>query len=151
MTNQPIQEAHDPIDLTSEIIAAYVSHNALSPADLPKLIVEVYGALKGLDTPTVVAAIETRTPAVSIRKSITPDYLICLDDGKKFKSLKRHLTDLGMTPEQYREKWKLPHDYPMVAPNYSATRCALAKSLGLGRKPAEPPVPAKKRKAAAKV
>ncbi len=128
-----------------------MSHNALSPADLPKLIAEVHGALIGLGTP-VVAEPALQTPAVSIRKSITPDYLICLEDGKKFKTLKRHLLQLGMTPQQYREKWKLPHDYPMVAPSYSATRSSLAKSLGLGRKSVmEQKAPEKKRKAAAKV
>jgi predicted transcriptional regulator len=125
-------------ELASEIVSAYVSNNALSTADLTKLIADVYGALNALGKPTeIVAAPEELKPAVSIRKSINDDFLICLDDGKKFKSLKRHLaTDHNLTPDEYRAKWGLPADYPMVAPSYSATRSALAKSSGLGRKPA---------------
>jgi predicted transcriptional regulator len=126
----------DFLNLTVDIVSAYVEKNALSPADVPKLVRDVHAALSGLHAaagPTEVAA----TPAVSIRKSITPDYLICLDDGKKFKSLKRHLSQLGMTPEQYRAKWNLPADYPMVAPNYSAIRSSIAIDRGLGRKAGE--------------
>ena len=128
---------HDnTVEIVGEIVAAYVSHNALSAADLPKLIADVFGAVKDLGTPPAPEPAAQPTPAVSIRRSITPDYLVCLDDGKKFKSLRRHLAALGMTPEQYREKWGLPADYPMVAPNYSSTRSAMAKSFGLGRKAA---------------
>ena len=139
MTENLEQRESELIELSSEIVAAYVGHNALSAADLPKLIAEVYTALKALGSSPVESASEPAKPAVAIRRSITPDYLICLEDGKKFKSLKRHLmTQYGLSPQQYREKWGLPPDYPMVAPNYSATRSALAKSSGLGRK--APPV-----------
>jgi predicted transcriptional regulator len=123
------------IELSSEIVAAYVGHNALSPTDLPKLIGEVYAALKGLGAAPQPSEAEAPKPSVPVRRSVTPDYLICLEDGKKFKSLKRHLmTHHSLTPQQYRERWGLPSDYPMVAPNYSATRSSLAKSSGLGRK-----------------
>lgn len=125
------------IELSTEIVAAYVSHNALSPSDLPKLIMEVHGALRSLSSDEVVVAIEELKPAVPVRKSVAADYIICLEDGKKFKSLKRHLrTHYNLSPEEYREKWGLPADYPMVAPNYSATRSKLAKDNGLGRKAA---------------
>jgi predicted transcriptional regulator len=129
------QQNADLIELSSEIVAAYVGHNALSPTDLPKLIGEVYAALKGLGAGPSASEAEAPKPAVPVRRSINPDYLICLEDGKKFKSLKRHLmTHHQLTPQQYREKWSLAADYPMVAPNYSATRSSLAKSSGLGRK-----------------
>ncbi|MGV8854327.1 MAG: MucR family transcriptional regulator [Devosia sp.] len=125
------------IELSTEIVSAYVSHNALSPSDLPKLIAEVHGALRGLSTNEVVLPVEELKPAVPVRKSVAPDYIICLEDGKKFKSLKRHLrTHYNLSPEEYREKWGLPADYPMVAPSYSATRSKLAKDNGLGRKAA---------------
>ena len=147
MTDNHEQREAELVELSSEIVAAYVGHNALSTSDLPKLIADVYTALKSLGTSQPAAAAEQQKPAVPVRRSITPDYLICLDDGKKFKSLKRHLmTHHNLTPQQYREKWGLPPDYPMVAPNYSATRSSLAKNSGLGRKP----VPARKgRKATA--
>ena len=129
-------ESADPLDLMGEIISAFVANNSLRLAELPALIQSVHAELVKIAnraaTPTAPAP-EAATPAVSIRKSITPDYLICLDDGRKFKSLRRHLTGLGMTPEQYRAKWKLPADYPMVAPNYAAQRSALAKKIGLGQ------------------
>jgi predicted transcriptional regulator len=129
------QQNADLIELSSEIVAAYVGHNALSPTDLPKLIGEVYAALKGLGAGPSASEAEAPKPAVPVRRSINPDYLVCLEDGKKFKSLKRHLmTHHQLTPQQYREKWSLAADYPMVAPNYSATRSSLAKSSGLGRK-----------------
>ena len=125
----------DLIELSSEIVAAYVGHNALSVSDLPKLISDVYSALKGLGTGAVVGDVEPPKPAVNVRRSVTPEYVVCLEDGKKFKSLKRHLmTHHQLTPHQYREKWGLPADYPMVAPSYSATRSSLAKTSGLGRK-----------------
>jgi predicted transcriptional regulator len=126
---------NDLIDLSTEIVSAYVSHNALSVADLPKLISDVHTALRGLRSDTVPVAIEELKPAVPVKKSVAADYIICLEDGKKFKSLKRHLrTHYDLSPEEYREKWGLPPDYPMVAPNYSATRSRLAKDNGLGRK-----------------
>lgn len=137
MTENLEQRESELIELSSEIVAAYVGHNALSAADLPKLIAEVYAALKALGTTQMAVELEQPKPAVTVRRSITPDYLICLEDGKKFKSLKRHLmTHHQLTPQQYREKWSLPVDYPMVAPNYSATRSSLAKTSGLGRKAA---------------
>lgn len=125
----------DLVEFSSEIIAAYVSNNAVAPGDLPKLISEVHAALKGLSQEETAEPVEEKKPAVPIRKSVTPDYIICLEDGKKFKSLKRHLrTHYNLSPEEYREKWGLPADYPMVAPSYSATRSRLAKANGLGRK-----------------
>ncbi len=128
---------NDLIELSTEIVAAYVSHNAVSPNDLPKLIADVHGALRALQSNDAPAPVEELKPAVPIRKSVAPDYIICLEDGKKFKSLKRHLrTHYNLSPEEYREKWGLPADYPMVAPNYSATRSKLAKDNGLGRKAA---------------
>jgi predicted transcriptional regulator len=126
---------NDLIELSAEIVCAYVSHNALSPTDLPKLIAEVHTALNGLHSADAPEPVEELKPAVPVRKSVSPDFIICLEDGKKFKSLKRHLrTHYNMSPEEYREKWGLPADYPMVAPNYSATRSRLAKDNGLGRK-----------------
>ena len=123
------------LSLTADVVSAYVSNNALNSTDLPRLIGDTYRALKALSQGSMVEAPPELTPATTVRKSVTPDYIICLDDGKKFKSLKRHLGALGMTPDQYRAKWSLPFDYPMVAPNYAATRSALAKKIGLGRKP----------------
>ena len=133
MTTTP-SERPDPIILTAEIVSAFVSNNSVPSSELPLLIESVRAAIvKISSTPAAPEPVEPPAPAVPIRKSITPDYLICLDDGRKFKSLRRHLASLGMTPEEYRAKWKLPNDYPMVAPNYSATRSALAKKLGLGQ------------------
>ena len=123
-------------DMAAKIVGAYVMNNSVNAADLPRLIGDVHSALVGLGAAPIEEVPEL-VPAVSIRKSITPDFLICLDDGKRFKSLKRHLTQLGTTPAEYRQKWNLPNDYPMVAPNYSAVRSGLAKTNGLGRKPAE--------------
>jgi predicted transcriptional regulator len=124
------------IGLAAEVVAAYVSNNSVPKDDLPDLILAVHSSLKSLgkDSALVELQVEAKPAAVPVRKSITPDYLICLEDGKKFKSLRRHLGALGLTPEQYRIKWKLPSDYPMVAPNYAAHRSALAKRLGLGQK-----------------
>jgi len=125
----------DPIELAAEVLTAFVSNNAVTRGELPALFEGLHAILKRLvDGGEIVSVvIETPAPAVSIRKSVTPDYLICLDDGKRFKSLRRHLGMLGMTPEQYRAKWSLPADYPMVAPNYAAQRSALAKNSGLGQ------------------
>jgi len=121
-----------------QIVAAHVSHNAVAPADLPGLIQQVYGALTGLGQPSAQAPSRPE-PAVPIRRSVTPDYIVCLEDGKKLKMLKRHLqAAYGLSPDEYRERWGLPPDYPMVAPNYAKQRSSLAKSIGLGtRRPAE--------------
>lgn len=138
MADNHDQREAELIELSSEIVAAYVGHNALSVADLPKLIADVYSALRALGTGQPVVESEPQKPAVTVRRSVTPEFLTCIECGKKFKSLKRHLmTHHSLTPQQYRDKWNLPADYPMVAPNYSATRSSLAKSSGLGRK--EPP------------
>lgn len=124
-------------ELATDIISSYVSHNEVSQAELPKLIQDVVAALSNAVEAKFSAgemALTQRAP-ISIKKTIFPDYLICLEDGKRFKSLKRHLRSAyNLTPERYREKWKLPADYPMVAPNYAATRSSLAKSSGLGKK-----------------
>ena len=122
------------IELTAEIVAAYVSNNSVAANDLPNVITQVHTALGGATMPTE-EVVEKPKPAVSVRRSIQNDYLICLEDGQKFKSLKRHLmTHYGLTPEQYREKWDLPADYPMVAPSYAEARSRLAKEMGLGQK-----------------
>ena len=143
-------ESSQSIELAAEIVAAFVANNSLPIAELPALIQSTHAALERLASGPVNTApqVEKKEPAVSIRKSITPDFLVCLDDGKKFKSLRRHLATLGMTPDQYRAKWGLPSDYPMVAPNFAAARSQLAKQSGLGqlRKNA---APAKKASAAA--
>ena len=121
------------ITLTADIVAAHVSNNSVAVGDLPQLIANVHGALAGLSRGG--AAQTAPEPAVSIRSSIKPDYIVCLEDGKKLKMLKRHLmTHYGMTPDDYRKKWGLPADYPMVAPNYAEQRRTLAKSIGLGTK-----------------
>jgi len=122
------------IELTATIVSAYVSNNSVPSADLPALIGQVHSALTRVSSGHGEAPIETPKPAISVKKSITPDYIVCLEDGKKFKSLKRHLrTQYNMTPELYRDKWGLPPDYPMVAPNYAAARSNLAKQMGLGQ------------------
>jgi predicted transcriptional regulator len=123
----------DKVSLSADIVAAYVTHNSVPAGGLAELIHSVHTALSNLGTVEAVHQTEALVPAVAIRKSITPGYLVCLDDGKKFKSLKRHIGALGMTPEQYRAKWGLPKDYPMVATEYAAKRSALAKAIGLGR------------------
>ena len=122
------------LSLAAKVVASFVGNNSLPTAELPSLIQSVHAALTAIASGAVAPTEPVApTPIVAVRKSITPDYLICLDDGRKFKSLKRHLAGLGMTPEQYREKWKLPRDYPMVATNYAAVRSALAKKSGLGQ------------------
>jgi predicted transcriptional regulator len=122
------------IQLTAEIVSAYVSNNSVPSSDLSALINQVHSALTRVSSGQVDTSSEPLKPAVSVTKSITPDHIVCLEDGKKFKSLKRHLrTQYSMTPEQYREKWALPPDYPMVAPNYAAARSQLAKQMGLGQ------------------
>jgi predicted transcriptional regulator len=125
----------NPVELAAEIVAAFVSYNPVPKSELPSLIEAVHSAVERLEKGPESAPpqVEVKTPAVPIRRSITPDFLICLDDGKRFKSLRRHLTSLGLTPAQYRVKWNLPSDYPMTAPNYAAQRSAIAKTLGLGQ------------------
>ena len=124
------------IERTVRIVAAYVGNNHVARSDLAGLIGTVFGAIgKGLAPDASVADSALQAPAVSIRKSVTPDFIICLEDGQSFKSMKRHLaTKFGLTPEEYRSKWGLPRDYPMVAANYAAKRSALAVKLGLGRR-----------------
>ena len=139
----------NPIDLAADIVKSFVSNNSVPRVELAALIEAVHAAVKRLAGPSEAAAAvsEPPTPAVSVRKSVTPDHLICLDDGRRFKSLRRHLATLGMTPEQYRAKWSLPSDYPMVAPNYAAQRSALAKNSGFGLR--EKPIAAPPASAAA--
>lgn len=123
------------VELAADIVSAYVSNNTVAVQDLPNLINEVHNALLRITSGGAVdLGSEAQKPAISVKKSITPDYIVCLEDGKKFKSLKRHLrTQYNMSPEDYREKWGLPSDYPMVAPNYANARSALAKQMGLGQ------------------
>ncbi len=122
------------IELAAEIVSAYVSNNSVPAADLPALIGEVHNALVRVTSGSAPAVVEAPKPAVSPKKSVTSDFIICLEDGKKFKSLKRHLrTQYNMSPEDYREKWGLAPDYPMVAPNYAQARSNLAKQMGLGQ------------------
>jgi predicted transcriptional regulator len=129
-----MSEKSEFIELTADIVAAYVGKNSVAAADLPGLIKSIHDAISGVSTGQIEAPVVAQTPAVSVRKSINPDFLICLEDGRRFKSLKRHLrTKYNMSPEDYRAKWGLPKDYPMVSPNYAASRSALAKSMGLGQ------------------
>jgi predicted transcriptional regulator len=126
----------DSVELAAQVVAAYVSSNPLPKSGLPDLILAVHSSIErlGREPEPAPPQAEARSPAVPIRRSVTPDYLICLEDGKRFKSLRRHLRLHGLTPEQYREKWKLPSDYPIVAPNYAAQRSVLARKIGLGQK-----------------
>ena len=135
---------HDElVQLTADIVSAYVSNNKVGAGELGKLIEEVHTALQRAPNAQAEPEPEPREPAVSIRRSVTPDYIISLEDGRKFKSLKRHLKNTyNMTPDEYRAKWGLPRDYPMVAPNYAKARSELAKSMGLGRKAAAQPAAA---------
>lgn len=122
------------VDLTASIVSAYVSNNPTTASEIPALISQIHAALVRVSSSSAEAAPEPAKPAVSVKKSMTSDYLVCLEDGKRFKSLKRHLrTQYNMSPEQYREKWGLPADYPMVAPNYAVARSQLAKKMGLGQ------------------
>ena len=124
----------DVIEMTAEIVAAYVENNTISTTELPSLIQSVHRALSGISTGTETVEVAPKEPAVPVRRSITPDHLVCLEDGRKFKSLKRHLrTKYNMSPEDYRAKWGLAKDYPMVAPNYAKARSELAKQMGLGQ------------------
>jgi predicted transcriptional regulator len=125
----------DLIALTSDIVSAYVSHNTIVAENIPNFIASVHAALCAANAQGIPQPKEELVPAVSVKKSVTPEYIICLEDGKKFKSLKRHLrTHYNLSPEQYREKWGLSYDYPMVAPMYAAARSQLAKSMGLGQR-----------------
>src|SRR6516164_8642739 len=124
----------DLTELAAEIVSAYVSNNSVRPSELPSLIADIHRALTSSHAGTVEPKQEPLTPAVNPKRSVHPDYIVCLEDGKKFKSLKRHLhTHYDLSPEQYRDKWGLPRDYPMVAPNYAQARSALAKKMGLGQ------------------
>jgi predicted transcriptional regulator len=134
-------QSADLVGLTADIVSAYVSMNAVPVSELPALIASIHSSLSGVRQPVPVEQ-SKQEPAVNPKRSVFPDYIICLEDGKKFKSLKRHLMSFGLTPNEYRAKWGLKTDYPMVAPNYAEQRSALAKASGLGRKAA--PAPAKK-------
>jgi predicted transcriptional regulator len=132
MNDTPLQA--DVLGLTAQIVSAHVSNNSVTPDALPALIQDVYRTLSGVGKEPVQP--DKPQPAVPVKKSVFPDHIICLEDGKKLKMLKRHLkTAYNMTPEQYRERWGLPPDYPMVAPNYARHRSSLAKKIGLGTKP----------------
>lgn len=133
MTDQVSTPTSNYIDLAADIVSAFVSNNAVPASDLPSLIADVHGALQNVANPVQTKAEEKPTPAVPVKKSITPDAIISLIDGKPYKSLKRHLTGNGLTPEQYRERFGLPRDYPMVAAAYAAKRSELAKANGLGQ------------------
>ena len=144
-TAAPKMAEEELLLMTADEVAAYVSNNTLPTAQLAEVINAVYRSLKGLEEPVSAAASEPAKPAVPIRKSITPDYLICLEDGKKLKMLKRHLrSTYNMTPDEYRTRWGLAPDYPMVAPNYAEQRSAFAKRIGLGRGAGRPAAAAKK-------
>ncbi|MGB8275964.1 MAG: MucR family transcriptional regulator [Alphaproteobacteria bacterium] len=132
-TDQPRRT--ELLNMTAEVVSAYASNNLLAPAQLSEVISTVFTTFAGLEKSGGESRAEMQRPAVPIRKSVTPDYIICLEDGKKLKMLKRHLrSTYNMTPDEYRAKWGLPPDYPMVAPNYAAQRSAFAKKIGLGRK-----------------
>lgn len=129
-----MESKEDLVDMTAGIVSAYVSANPISASDLPALIRTVFSTLRELDGVAPATPGNSQEPAIAIKKSVTADYIVCLEDGKKFKSLKRHLrTRYNITPDEYRAKWGLPHDYPMVAPNYAKERSNLAKRMGLGQ------------------
>ncbi len=139
MSNAPSRTSL--IELAADLVSAYVSNNTVPASELPALLNNIYVALENVGVVEVVPEPEVLKPAVSVKKSVMPDYIICLEDGKQFKSLKRHLrTQYGLSPEDYREKWGLPADYPMVAPNYAEARSRLAKEMGLGQQRIKPPV-----------
>jgi predicted transcriptional regulator len=135
--------------LTSGIVSAYVANNPVPPSGIPDLVSSVAGALAALKAPRAPEPV-VLTPPVPIRKSVTPDFIISLEDGKQYRTLKRHLAGRGLSPDEYREKWGLPRDYPMVAPNYATQRLELAKAMGLGRKPAPVPEPVKAKRGRSK-
>jgi len=142
------EQDNSPVDylgLTADVVAAFVGNNSVPATELPDLIAKVHAALLHLSAPAPVVVEEVLKPAVPVKKSVTPEYIICLEDGLKFKSLKRHLrTKYNMTPEEYRAKWGLPNDYPMVAPSYAEARSNLAKKMGLGQQRKKPVAPAPK-------
>lgn len=145
MTEETDHRAAALAELTAEIVSAFVSNNPIPAPSLPDLIASVHLSLSGLSQPVEPVA-EPLVPAVNPKKSVTADYIICLEDGKRFKSLKRHINvHFDLTPDAYRAKWNLPHDYPMTAPNYAAQRSQLAKSIGLGRKAPPAKAPAKQK------
>jgi predicted transcriptional regulator len=137
----------DFVSLSADVISAYVSNNSVARADLPALIASVHSALVGAAQGREEPVVERLEPPISIKKSVRPDFIISMEDGRPYKSMKRHLTARGLTPEEYRRKWGLPHDYPMVAANYAAARSELAKSIGLGQKRRGKSAPKGKRKA----
>ena len=133
--NDQTVASNDLLRMSVEIVSAYVSNNSIAATQVPDVINTVYGALNSINGQTVFESPESQKPAVSVRRSVNPDYIVCLEDGKKLKMLKRHLrAAYGMSPDEYRAKWGLPSDYPMVAPNYALQRSAFAKKIGLGRK-----------------
>ena len=133
--NVTVSDVPSMESIPADIVAAYVGNNAVPSSDLPSLINDVHRALAGAVSGATEKPVVDAKPAVPVRRSVTPEYIVCLEDGKKFKSLKRHLrTHYNLTPEQYREKWNLPVDYPMVAPEYAKARSALAKKMGLGQR-----------------
>lgn len=135
MADNDKDEGSELVAFTAEIVSAYVSKNNVPASELPTLISEVHDALSRVTNRLAPATREELKPAIAVKKSVTADHIICLEDGKKFKSLKRHLrTHYNLSPEEYREKWGLPHDYPMVAPNYASARSQLAKRMGLGQR-----------------
>lgn len=129
-----IENHEELIDLTVSVVSAYAASNSVQRSDLPSLIEVVYSALASLGAPQPALESQKPTPPISIKKSITPDYLVSMEDGRRYKSLRRHLSGRGLTPDEYRTKWGLPRDYPMVAPNYAKQRSDLARAMGLGRK-----------------
>jgi predicted transcriptional regulator len=152
-----MSESINYVKLAADVVSAYLSNNTVAAGDIPALIADIHQALFVAAEGKVEPKVEALVPAVSIRKSINPDFIVCLEDGRKFKSLKRHLrTQYGISPDDYRAKWGLPADYPMVAPNYAAARSALAKEMGLGQKrrkkaapaPVAPPKKGRSKKAA---
>ena len=136
--NDQTVASNDLLRMSVEIVSAYVSNNSISATQVPDVISTVYGALTSINGQSVAESGEAQKPAVSVRRSVNPDHIVCLEDGKKLKMLKRHLrAAYGMSPDEYRAKWGLPSDYPMVAPNYALQRSAFAKQIGLGRKKGE--------------
>jgi predicted transcriptional regulator len=135
MNESPAKSADMLIELTADVVAAYVSNNPVPVSELPNLIADIHAALGRVGSTSEQTPVDKQKPAVNPKRSVHDDYIVCLEDGKKFKSLKRHLmTHYNLTPDQYREKWNLDSSYPMVAPNYAAARSQLAKKMGLGRK-----------------
>ena len=145
VAEQPARNSEMLIELTADVVAAYVSNNPVPAGELPNLIADVHAALGRVGGGTELPPADKQKPAVNPKRSVHDDYIVCLEDGKRFKSLKRHLTThYGLTPEEYRAKWNLSADYPMVAPSYAASRSALAKKMGLGRKAKAAPEPVKR-------